>query len=43
MHYDSGTQRPTVSNHVRNVSNDFLSALVNLELPFNLFIASDVL
>ena len=43
MHYDSGTQRATVSNHVRNVSNDFLSALVNLELPFNLFIASDVL
>ena len=47
MHSDRRTQRPTFSKHVRSVSNSFLWAfkacLVNLELPFNLFIASDVL
>ena len=42
-----GTQRPNVSKYVRRVSNVFLSnvleaCLVNLELPYHLFICSDV-
>ena len=42
-----GTQRPNVSKYVRRVSNVFFSnvleaCLVNLELPYHLFICSDV-
>ena len=42
-----GTQRPNFSEYVRSVSNVFFSnaleaCLVNLKLPYKLFICSDV-